>query len=666
MHDKNELNENEATFFNNEADESTFVLNDSDTFGIFNRWGNIVSRQGSKNGIYHNDTRFVSRYEIKINGKKPLLLGASMNENMEILSIDMSNPDLSSGDDIIKEGSVYLYSKRFVYEDTFYENLTLHSYSSRKHKFEIDFLFDSDFMDIFEVKKFIRLNGKREIAVKKIKGGMRYSYNGIDGKERRAEYLFSKTPNNITRNKSGYIMELDPDEEVNLVLNIVMHTGIKEDNRINSSAALKKLDKERDKREKYAASIKTSSNQFNHWVNRSTTDLISLIADTEHGMYPYAGIPWFAAPFGRDGIITAMETLWAFPRLSKDVLLYLSANQAKEVNKFNEAEPGKIFHEKRHGEMVSAGELPFGMYFGSIDVTPLFIILAYKYYIRTADVETIKGIWENLKLALKWIDEYGDVDGDGFVEYIYKNEKGLYNQGWKDSPDAIFHSNGQIAKSPIALCEVQSYVYQAKLSGAFMAGVIGEKEITQNLLKSAEELKKKFNKEFWDSRLNNFVIALDAGKKPCRVNSSNGGHCLLSGIADDRHIEALVENLTSDKFFSGWGIRTIANDSVCYNPLSYHNGSIWPHDTTLITYGISRYGYKQKVSELFSGMYEAARHSDFYRLPELFCGFKRREDEGPVTYPVACSPQAWATGAVYMLLQAALGLEINAVKKRIF
>ncbi len=665
MHDKTKISDKESTFFSTEADESAFVLNHSDTFGIFNKRGNIISNPNSKNGIYHNDTRFVSRYEIKINDKRPLLLGASMDEDMEILGIDMTNQDITAGDDIIKEGSLYLYSKKFVYKDTFYEKVALRSYSSRKHKFEIDFCYDSDFMDIFEVKKFIRLNRKREITFTKIKGGIKYSYTGIDSKERTAEYLFSGNPEDISRNHCRYTLNPEPGEEIVLSFSIVMRAGKRDDKREDNSAALKLLNKERNKKQHYVAEIKSSSTQFNHWVNRSTTDLISLCTDTKSGMYPYAGIPWFASPFGRDAIITALETLWAFPKLSKDVLFYLAANQAKEINKFNEAEPGKIFHEKRHGEIVSAGDLPFGMYYGSIDVTPLFIILALKYYKRTADIETISGIWENLKLALNWIDEYGDEDDDGFVEYKYKNEKGLYNQGWKDSPDAIFHSNGKIAESPIALCEVQSYVYEAKLSGAFLAGKFEEKELSRSLLLSAAELKKNFNKKFWDSKLNNFVIALDADKKPCRINSSNGGHCLLSGIADDKHIKALVENLTSDKFFSGWGIRTISEDSVCFNPLSYHNGSIWPHDTTLITYGISKYGYKSKVSELFTGMYEAARHSDFYRLPELFCGFRRRDNEGPVTYPVACSPQAWSSAAVYMLLQSALGIEINAVKKRI-
>ncbi len=666
MHDKNQVKENEPAFFENEADESVFVLNDSDTFGIFNGRGSITPEFDSKNGIYHNDTRFVSRYELKINNKKPLLLGASMNEDMEILGIDMTNPDISAGDDIIKEGSIYLHSRRFVYRDTFYEVLRLHSYSSRRHKLEITFFFNSDFRDIFEVKKFVRLNRKRETTVDVTKEGVRYSYKGIDSKERTAEYKFSGSPGSLEKNRCVYEISPEPDEEIVLNLSIVMRTGNGENKQYDNTSALKKLNKERNRKQDYAASIKSSDTEFNHWLNRSTTDLVSLCADTKSGMYPYAGIPWFASPFGRDAIITSLETLWAFPEMAKDVLKYLAANQAKEVNNFNEAEPGKIFHEMRRGEIVSAGELPFGKYFGSIDVTPLFIILACKYFKRTADQPTISGIWENIKLSLKWIDDYGDIDGDGFIEYKYKNEKGLYNQGWKDSPDAVFHSNGKIAESPIALCEVQSYVYDAKISGAYLAEIFKEEDLARSLYGSAGKLKKKFNKKFWDSRLNNYVIALDAAKKPCRINSSNGGHCLLSGIVSDNHINNLIENLTSDEFFSGWGIRTIASDSVCYNPLSYHNGSIWPHDTTLITYGISQYGEKEKVTELFSGMYEAARHSNFYRLPELFCGFKRRSNEGPVTYPVACSPQAWAAGAVYMLLQSSLGLEINAVEKKIY
>jgi glycogen debranching enzyme len=412
--------------------------------------------------------------------------------------------------------------------------------------------------------------------------------------------------------------------------------------------------------------IFTSNEQFNEWLYRSKSDMAIMISETEHGLYPYAGVPWYSTPFGRDGIITAWECLWVNPDLTKGVLKYLADTQAKNFNDFQDAEPGKIFHEKRDGEMAELGEIPFKLYYGTIDATPLFIGLAGAYYERTGDLGTIRQIWPNIEAALEWIDKYGDLDGDGFVEYQKKSEKGLINQGWKDSHDSIFHEDGSMAKGPIALCEVQGYVYDAKMKAAMLAHELDKFEQAESLYKQAQELKEKFIKAFWSKEKNTFVIALDGEKRQCNVNSSNAGHCLFSGIVSEKDSEKIASTLLNEKMYSGWGIRTIAMDESLYNPMSYHNGSIWPHDNAMIAYGLSLYGHKEEVHKIIEAMFDVTTFVDAQRLPELFCGFEKRKNEGPTAYPVACSPQAWAVASVYMLLQACLGIKIEAKKNTIY
>jgi glycogen debranching enzyme len=304
-------------------------------------------------------------------------------------------------------------------------------------------------------------------------------------------------------------------------------------------------------------------------------------------------------------------------------------------------------------------------YYGTIDATPLFVMLAGMYYKHTADVNTIKKLWTNIKAALNWIDQYGDVDGDGFVEYKHKAENGLTNQGWKDSHDSVMYKNGELCEPPIALCEVQGYVYAAKQFASKLAEVMGEKEFAQQLSLEAKELKQKFNEIFWVEESSCYALALDGNKKPCNVVSSNAGHCLFCGIVDEDKAEKIASTLTSVEMFSGWGIRTLSEVERRYNPMSYHNGSIWPHDNAIIAAGLAKYGFQREAAKILSALFDASLFIELQRLPELYCGFPRRTGEGPTSYPVACSPQAWSVGAVFMLLQACLQVEIDAVKKTI-
>ncbi len=650
------------------ADDRVKVLNHGNTFGVFDRWGDIQQIGTMVQGLYHEGTRFVSDFEFRLNGERPLLLSSNISENNEILTVDLTNPQTETGEGVvIPQSKIHIFRTKYLRQGQCFESIKLANYDTSPYAFEVEFSFSADYKDIFEIRgQKRRARGENLPAKKDGKNTLRHSYMGLDKVERQTIHYFNPAPDEILTQTAKYRIRLAPKQ----VFQIQIKTGFKTgEEAVTMETALLKEDTKLasffDSSRKKIPFIETSNDQFNHWLNRSKTDLVSLIADTPHGKYPYAGIPWFNTAFGRDGIITAFETLWLVPELSRDVLFYLAKTQATEVNDFMEAEPGKILHETRKGEMAGLGEIPYKLYYGTVDATPLFIMLAGAYFLRTGDLESIRKIWPNLKLALNWIDEYGDTDGDGFIEYRKKGINGLVHQGWKDAGDAISHEDGALAETPVALCEVQGYVYDAKRKAAVLALKMGEEELATRLKKEAGELKKKFNETFWDEALGTFVLGLDKDKSPCRVKSSNAGHVLFTGIVDEKYLPKLAATLMSKEMFTGWGIRTLATDAPRYNPMSYHNGTVWPHDTALIAYGLSEYGYTAEALQIFQALFDAAMHIDMQRLPELFCGLDRRAGEAPTTYPVACSPQAWAVASVFILIKSFLRIEVNALKKKV-
>lgn len=649
-------------------DDRTQVLNHCETFSIVSRSGDILPLGKEVQGIYYQDTRFINELILKINGFNLTLLSSNIKEKNEILSVDLTNPTIHLENGLqLSSGSIHVHRSQFVRNGHFHEKIEIENHDSRNLDLHMSLVFNGDFKDIFEVRGLKR--DKRGTFL-----GFKYPdaqtlvlhYKGLDQIIRECKIMFNHQF--IKTDKEGEVkfqLALNPKKVKEIAYSITFSHG-KMDKSIRNyhmdrSANETDIEESKD----YIPLIETSNEQFTHWINRSRADLVSLMANTPTGKYPYAGVPWYNTAFGRDGLITALETIWAAPKLARDVLFYLAAHQADHPDELADAEPGKILHETRGGEMVALNEVPFRKYYGTIDATPLFIMLAGEHFTRTGDLDTLKKLWPAILKAMEWINVYGDLDGDGYVEYQHKSVNGLTNQGWKDSHDAVSHANGELAKPPIALCEVQGYVYSAKQHAAQLAHVLGEKDKAEKWSFEAQQLKEKFNRDFWDEELNCFVIALDGEKKPCRVKSSNAGQVLFTGIAQKTKAQKLVQTLLKPDMFSGWGIRTLSANEFRYNPMSYHNGSVWPHDVAIIAEGMGRYGFQQQALQLMTGLFDASLFINLQRLPELFCGMERRKGEGPTAYPVACSPQGWSVAAVYLFLKAILQLQINHIKKEI-
>jgi glycogen debranching enzyme len=635
------------------------TLKHDDTFAVLDSHGDIGASKGGPDGIFHRDTRFLSRLELLLSGMQPLLLGSNLRDDNAVLTVDVTNPDIYFDNRLaLAKDTLHVGRTIFLWNATLYQRIAVTNHGERSLEMQLAFTFGSDFSDVFEVRGARRERCGASMASVADPQSVVLRYDGLDGKRRETRVVFDPKPAELSEGTARFQLKLKPGEILRIF--IAIQCDYQEGQPLRRFLpALLSAHHEVKAAARNIATVETSNAVFNELLCRSLADLYMLTTRTPEGPYPYGGIPWYSTTFGRDGLITALQALWFDPRIARGVLNRLAAYQAKETDAFSDAQPGKILHEMRCGEMAALHEIPFGLYYGSVDSTPLFVLLAGLYFGRTADEQTLRVLWPAIEAALKWIDGPGDLDRDGFVEYHRQKEDGLINQGWKDSHDSIFHADGKLAEGPIALAEVQGYVYVAKRTLARCAERLGKHERAVALDNQASKLADQFERAFWCEDLGTYALALDGRKRPCRVRTSNAGQLLLSGMVDAGRARKVAENLLHPRFFSGWGIRTVALQEARYNPMSYHNGSVWPHDNALIALGLSRYGMKPEVERIFTGLFEAASYMDLRRLPELFCGFRRRHGRGPTLYPVACSPQAWASTTPFSLLQSCLGMELD-------
>jgi glycogen debranching enzyme len=638
-----------------------------DTFAVFDHYGDIRPIQTGEEGLYYDGTRFLSCLILELDGSRPLLLGSTVRDDNDQLIVTLTNPDLFLSNRLyLPANSLHISRKTFLFEAVCYQEIRLENYAFESVDILLAFQFSSDYADIYEVRGMSRKNRGLVLPQDVEQDKVNLYYEGLDAELRSTTIKFTPQPSEISKAKAAFRISLKSREAFTVLVAIACKRSFRDQiTQVEVDKARASVLAEIEQEKVDSCRLHSSNGQFNAWINRALSDLHMMITPLPTGPYPYAGVPWFNTPFGRGGIITAWECLWMRPDLAKGVLAYLAATQATELIPEQDSEPGKILHETRSGEMATLKEMPFGRYYGSVDATPLFVALAGAYYERTGDIDFIENIWPNLRAALHWMSTYGDKDADGFIEYERSSVDGLIHQGWKDADDAIFHHDGSHVRGAIALCEVQGYAYAAYLAAAKLAQKLGYSTEARCFAEQAETLRMRFNEAFWCEEISTYAIALDGEKRRCCVVASNAGQCLFTGIATSERAAKVAETLLSKESYSGWGIRTVSSSERRFNPMAYHNGSVWPHDNALIAYGMAKYGLTQQVNRIFKGLFEAAMYFDLHRMPELFCGFAQRAGEGPVLYPVACAPQAWSAASVFMLFQACLGIQIDGIMRRI-
>ncbi|MEJ6022883.1 amylo-alpha-1,6-glucosidase [Ramlibacter sp. PS4R-6] len=638
------------------ADESPHVLKEGNSFLVSDRYGDVDGTGLGEEGLFYEDTRHLSEMRLTVEGVRPMFLGSSVREDNNVLVAEFMNPD--RGD--IGKGSIHIFRAKLLWQDCVREHIRITNHGTEAAFMRLGLAYSADFADLFEVRGMARVNRGRTLPARAAADHVLFAYEGLDQVERRTRIHFEPAPQSLTEDSAVFEVQVAPGEEWHLYCSVECERSDvpAKTGRIPYVEAYRANEQVRREIEAESCALVTSHPQMDLWLRRSFADVVMLCTKLSTGLYPYAGVPWYSTTFGRDGVITARELLWIDPAPARGVLAFLAETQARESDPSRDAEPGKILHEARNCEMATTREVPFARYYGSVDSTPLFVGLAGAYLRRTGDLAFIRSIWPNVRAALDWIDRMADADG--FVAYARRSSDGLVQQGWKDSHDSVFHADGRMADTPIALCEVQGYVYEARLQAAEIADALGETAMAKTQREKARSLREAFAARFWSEHMGLYAIALDGHGERCEVATSNAGHTMWSGIALPEHAARMSERLLEPDFFSGWGIRTVAEGQARYNPMSYHNGSIWPHDNALIAAGMARYGHTLQAMRVFSGMFDSSLHFNQHRLPELFCGFPRRGSAGPTLYPVACSPQAWAAAGVYAMLQACLGLDVDA------
>jgi len=627
-------------------------------------------------GLFTDDMAIIARFSLTLNGTPLEKQQAKINESGTMIQITSTNGALTDRKNhLVTPGNICMKRNLVVDKDNVYEKIILYNTGQSSIGLSMEAHYETSFDDIFERRNVgplkRRFIGKQNPAVTG-KRSVAYTYDGFadEAGTRRTQHAsvqFSGRPSTCDNKQTTFHINLEPGDSRTLYVRY--GNGLPDISPLNektyknaSENAVKDFET---KRYTAGATVTSSDPEFNEWLQTSQNDLAHLVREYETGPYPHAGIPWFNTMFGRDGIITAQQMLWLNPNLAKGVLKGLAARQAQTTDPFHSAEPGKIMHEARLCEMARTNEIPYETYYGGVDTTPLFIMLAADYYRRTGDIAFIKELKTNLNAANQWIENHMNVHPLGFLSY--KSDAkigGLPNQGWKDSPDGVFHEDGSDPSIPIALCEVQGYVYAAWQGMADLQEALQEPAKAQAFRQKAKDFATDFDKHFWDKNLGTYVMAIDGNSKSCRVRSSNTGHLLWTGIVPESKASLVRDKLMGPDSFSGYGLRTVEQKSARYDPLSYHNGAVWAHDTAIAAMGLANYGLVHDSEQILGGLYEAAKLCPKKRLPELFGGQEKDGPEDLAWYPAACAPQAWAAGSLFMALQAVTGLDLKLLEQQ--
>jgi glycogen debranching enzyme len=651
---------------------TTRVLAHAESFAVFETTGDIVDAPVEALGFFYRDTRHLSSFEIGIAGEVPHFLNSYVSDDNTEVRANLTNPDLNGADDskLLPRDLIQIQRGWVLNGARLFQKIAIHNFASATVKFELTFALGADFRDMFEVRGQSRKKRGETHTPKVGRNSVEFNYTGLDSIKRATLISFGRKPTSLTEASASFIIALKPDGAMELETSIEAR---QENSNASSKIAVPRgfgdaLARRRREVGEVASGftrISTSNQLTNSLIDRSLGDLAALTTANDRGHIIMAGIPWFATLFGRDSIITALSVLPFFPELAAGVLRTLASLQGTQNNEARDEQPGKIIHEMRACEMANTGEIPFGRYYGSIDSTPLFLWLIGRYVGATGDMKLAGQLWPNVERALDWIGNHGDRDGDGYIEYERETPQGLANQGWKDSLDAISHADGTLAKPPIALAEVQGYAYAAYCSLAEVAGRLNKHDLREHLRGEARALKLNFERDFWLQKKGMLALALDGDKRPCAVMASNGAHCLAAGLLDGDRAATLAERLLAEDMFSGWGVRTLSSRERRYNPMSYHNGSVWPHDNAMAAWGLATAERTDGAMKIMTGLFNAAAGLNNQSPPELFCGFSREPSLGPVPYPVACHPQAWSAASVFLLLQSILGIEVRGFEHRI-
>jgi len=635
-------------------------LKDGDAFLVADHQGDVT---GGADGFFWRDTRILSHFLLLVGERPPSLLSHALSKDNAVFTFHGANrvlPPINGRG--TPRGAVHIERKRLLCREQMFERVRCTNFGLDVVFLPLALEYGADFRDIFEVRGLRRAERGVQLSPEVSGRDVAFIYEGLDGVRRASLVAFSEPPWRMDDRRADFMFTVAPGEHVDLFVEVGANDG-ETPSRERFDAALREARVAIRERERRGAILACPDHALAAWLDQSRADVALLVTDLEAGSYPYAGIPWFSTPFGRDGIVTSLQLLWLDPSLARGVLCHLAAMQAQERSAFRDSQPGKIMHESRQGEMAALKEIPFGLYYGGVDTTPLFVVLAGAYLRRTDDVGFIGSLWPALARAMEWLEGAGDSNGDGLIDYQRGAETGLANQGWKDSEDSVFHADGRYPPGPIALVEVQGYAYAAFLAMAAIARRL-ELEGSDGWVAKAKALRRRVEDRFWIEAQGYYGVAVDGEGRLCTPAASNAGHLLFTGLPSRDRASLVIRRLLSRDFDTGWGFRTLAAGAARYNPMSYHNGSVWPHDTSLCVAGMALYGERAGPVKVLGDLFQAAQGFGM-RMPELLCGFRREEGEPPVAYPVACMPQAWAAGAVFLILQACLGVRVDAARRAV-